>query len=119
MLNKDPRFFSKSRVIISNHQSFIDILATSMLHPKIILLTNKWVWNSPVFGVVVKLADYYPVMEGVEESLGHLEKKAREGYSIMIFPEGTRSTDGKIRRFHSRGLLHCRKIKTGHPAVAY
>lgn len=87
-------------VIISNHQSFLDILISTMLHPKVILLTNKWVWNSPVFGAVVKLADYYPVADGVEGSVEQLRDRVKEGYSIVVYPEGTRSPDIKMKRFH-------------------
>jgi len=96
--NKDQ--FKEPSIIIANHSSFIDILATAMLHPKVILLTNRWVWNSPVFGRVVRFADYYPVMEGAEQGIDKLAAKIKEGFSVIIFPEGTRSYDGKIQRFH-------------------
>lgn len=92
--------FSRPGVIIANHASFLDILLTVMLHPKLILLTNQWVWDSPVFGGVVRLADYYPVSEGAEDSVDRLRHRVEEGYSIVVFPEGSRSSDGKIRRFH-------------------
>ncbi len=87
-------------VIISNHQSFLDILLSTSLHPKLILLTNKWVWRSPVFGAVVRLADYYPVADGVEEGIDKLRQRAAEGYSIVVYPEGTRSPQAQIKRFH-------------------
>jgi uncharacterized protein len=100
ILNRTPESFTKPSVIVSNHTSFMDILMTTMLHPKLILLTNKWVWNSPVFGGVVRLADYYPVMDGAEGSVEQLRTRTDEGYSVVVFPEGTRSPDGKIKRFH-------------------
>ncbi|MBW8684069.1 trifunctional MMPL family transporter/lysophospholipid acyltransferase/class I SAM-dependent methyltransferase [Chitinophaga rhizophila] len=87
-------------VIISNHQSFLDILVSTMLHPKVILLTSDWVWNSPVFGAVVRMADYYPVAEGAEGSIEKLRRKVAEGYSIVVYPEGTRSVDASVKRFH-------------------
>jgi uncharacterized protein len=95
-----PETFSRPSVIIANHASFLDILLTVMLHPKLILLTNQWVWDSPVFGGVVRLADYYPVSEGAEDSVDRLRDRVQEGYSIVVFPEGSRSPDGKIKRFH-------------------
>ncbi|CAL1520050.1 1-acyl-sn-glycerol-3-phosphate acyltransferase [Chitinophaga sp. MM2321] len=87
-------------VIISNHQSFLDILVSTMLHPKVILLTNQWVWRSPVFGAVVRLADYYPVADGAEGAIDKLRARVAEGYSIVVYPEGTRSPDPVIKRFH-------------------
>jgi 1-acyl-sn-glycerol-3-phosphate acyltransferase len=95
-----PDMFARPSVIIANHTSFIDILLTVMLHPKLILLTNQWVWDSPIFGGVVRLADYYPVSEGAEDSVERLRDRVNEGYSIVVFPEGSRSADGKIKRFH-------------------
>ncbi|WP_225859811.1 MULTISPECIES: trifunctional MMPL family transporter/lysophospholipid acyltransferase/class I SAM-dependent methyltransferase [Chitinophaga] len=87
-------------VIISNHQSFLDILVSTMLHPKVILLTNDWVWRSPVFGAVVRMAEYYPVADGAESSIDKLREKVEQGYSIVVYPEGTRSPDPVIKRFH-------------------
>jgi 1-acyl-sn-glycerol-3-phosphate acyltransferase len=100
VINLQHEDFSKPAVVISNHQSFLDILSLIMLNPKLILFTNDWVWNSPVFGAVVKMADYYPVAMGVETAIPLLREKVRQGYSIVIFPEGTRSVNGEIRRFH-------------------
>jgi len=100
IINNVNEDFSKPAVIIANHSSFLDILLMVMSHPKLILLTNKWVWNSPVFGLAVRLAEYYPVAEGAENTIDKLKSKVDEGYSIVVFPEGTRSVDGKIGRFH-------------------
>jgi uncharacterized protein len=105
----DKRLFSRSTVLIANHTSFLDILLTTMLHPKLILLTNKWVWNSPVFGGVVRLADYYPVMEGAEDSIDRVKDRVKEGYSIVVFPEGTRTSDGKLKRFH-KGAFYMAEV---------
>lgn len=100
VINEPGEKYEKPAVIISNHQSFLDILVSTMMYPKVILLTNQWVWNSPVFGAVVRMADYYPVAEGVEGSIDKLKAKVDQGYSIVIYPEGTRSPDASIRRFH-------------------
>jgi len=82
-----------------------------MLHPKLILLTNKWVWNSPVFGMAVRMAEYYPVAEGAENTTTKLADKVAEGYSIVVFPEGTRSIDGKIGRFHKGAFFLAENLK--------
>lgn len=103
--------FSRPCVFVANHQSVIDILLMIMLSPKIILLTNKWVWNSPLFGFVVRLAGYYPIFEGAEPGIDTLKSKIDEGYSIAIFPEGTRSKDGKIGRFHKGAFYLAQKLE--------
>ena len=103
--------FKTPAVVIANHQSFLDILVMIMLHPKVVLLTNKWVWNSPVFGFVVRMADYYPVMQGAEEGIEALAEKVKQGYSIVVFPEGTRTPDGNMKRFHKGAFFLAEKLE--------
>jgi 1-acyl-sn-glycerol-3-phosphate acyltransferase len=100
IINNYKEDFSKPAVIISNHTSFLDILAVGMITPKMIYLVNDWVYNSPIFGRIVKLAGYYPASQGIEGSVEHLRDKIEKGYSLMIFPEGTRSNTNEINRFY-------------------
>lgn len=109
-INKQNMDFGKPAIIVANHTSFLDILVVAMQNPKLILLTNKWVYYSPFFGKVVQLADYYPVMEGVDPAIEKFEKIVAEGYSIAIFPEGTRSVDGKLKRFHKGAFFLAEKL---------
>jgi 1-acyl-sn-glycerol-3-phosphate acyltransferase len=98
--NEHKENFINPAIIIANHQSVIDILRILSLSPKIVMLTNKWVWESPVFGKLVQAAGFYYAGEGYENSLEPLKKMVDEGYSVAIFPEGTRSKDGRLNRFH-------------------
>lgn len=91
--------FNLPSVIIANHQSFIDLILVLSLHPKLVLLTNDWVWSSPFFGKVVQWADFYPVSSGIEDSIEKLRKIKDGGYSIVVFPEGSRSLNSEIKRF--------------------
>ncbi|MDQ3049394.1 MAG: 1-acyl-sn-glycerol-3-phosphate acyltransferase [Bacteroidota bacterium] len=111
IINLHGEDFSKPAVIIANHSSFLDILLLIMMHPKLILLTNKWVWNSPVFGMAVRMAEYYPVAEGAENTTTRLAEKIAAGYSIVVFPEGTRSVDGTIGRFHKGAFFLAENLK--------
>ncbi|MDR2139757.1 MAG: 1-acyl-sn-glycerol-3-phosphate acyltransferase [Tannerella sp.] len=97
--------FEKPAVIICNHQSHIDLTALLMLTPKLVILTNDWVWNSPFYGRMIRYAEFYPVSNGIETILDSLKDVVRRGYSVVVFPEGTRSTDCSIRRFH-RGAFY-------------
>jgi 1-acyl-sn-glycerol-3-phosphate acyltransferase len=111
IINKQLADFKNPSVIIANHQSFLDILILVMLNPRLILFTNNWVWNSPVFGAVVRMADYFPVAQGTEESIDILADRVKKGYSIVIFPEGTRSEDGAIKRFHKGAFYLAEALK--------
>lgn len=100
LINQYNETFEKPAVIIANHTSFLDILAVGMLSPKTIYLVSDWVYNSPIFGKAVRWAGFYPVSEGLEGGVEHLRKKVNEGYSLIVFPEGTRSKTNQIQRFH-------------------
>ncbi len=98
--NPHKEDFVKPAMIIANHTSFLDILSIGMLYPKIIFLVNDWVYNSPVFGSAAKLAGAYPVSGGIENGEAFLQEKVDQGFSLIAFPEGTRSSTNKIKRFH-------------------
>lgn len=103
--------FKKPSVIVANHQSFLDILGICMLHPKLIFFTNNWVWNSPVMGKVVQMAEFYSVDDGVENSLELVKRKVADGYSIVVFPEGARSKDFTIKRFHKGAFFLAQELQ--------
>ncbi len=85
---------------IANHSSFLDILSLNAVDPKTIFLVSDWVYESPLFGRGVQKLGFYPVSKGLDKGLDSLQQKVAEGYSLVIFPEGTRSTDNSIKRFH-------------------
>lgn len=111
IVNDYHETFEKPAVIIANHSSFIDILAIGSLSPKIIFLVSDWVYNSPIFGGIVRKAGFYPVSEGIEGGVEHLRKKVEEGYSLMVFPEGTRSENNVIKRFHKGAFFLAEEFK--------
>lgn len=100
----------KPAVMVCNHQSQLDLMCVIALHPKLILLTKDWVYRSPIFGMVVRYADCYPITESLEFTLPKLKQLVGKGYSVMVFPEGTRSEDGAIGRFHSGAFYLAKQL---------
>ena len=92
--------FNKPHVIICNHQSHLDLMAQLVFTPNIVFLTKEWVWNNPFYGLLIRNAEYLPVVDGIEALLPHLRSLVVRGYSIAVYPEGTRSKDCSIGRFH-------------------
>lgn len=92
--------FSRPAVIIANHTSFLDTLTMAMTTHKIIFLVNDWVYNSPVFGKIVRALGFYPVSQGIENGMQQLKEKIDQGYSLVVFPEAERSYTNDIKRFH-------------------
>jgi 1-acyl-sn-glycerol-3-phosphate acyltransferase len=90
-------------VLVANHQSLLDILVLFRL-----FVHFKWVskienFYVPAVGWNMWLNRYIPLRRGDKQSIDHMmdaaEKTLREGSSIMMFPEGTRSMDGKLKAF--------------------
>ncbi len=109
-VRKDIRSFApllkdRPAIVIANHASFIDILAMLMITPRAVMMTNRWVWNSPFFGRVVRYAGFLRSEDGTELNVERTRELIAQGVSVIIFPEGTRSRDGRIGRFH-KGAFH-------------
>ena len=100
--------YTNPSIIIPNHTSFLDILVVLMLHPKTIIMVKKWVYNSPIFAPFIRYGGYLFAEEGAEGNLDEIKNRIDQGYSIVIFPEGTRSSDGEIKRFH-KGAFYISK----------
>jgi 1-acyl-sn-glycerol-3-phosphate acyltransferase len=92
-------------VMTSNHQSFVDILVLFRLFRHF-----KWVskienFRVPFIGWNMSLNGYIPLIRGKRESVLRMmqmcEATLSQGSSVMIFPEGTRSVDGRMRPFKS------------------
>lgn len=102
--NINTSSFDTPGILISNHQSMIDILIYISLSPKILILTKDWVWNNPVYGLLVRFCGHINISPGHEQVFESVEKRITEGCSILVFPEGSRTPDGKIKRFHKGGF---------------
>lgn len=100
ILGKENLNFEKPRIIIANHTSQLDTPTLGMIHPKSIFMVNNRVLNSKFFGKAIQMAGFYSVSDNYEEGLDGLRQKVKQGYSLIIFPEGTRSRTSVIQRFH-------------------
>ncbi len=109
--NLTENTFEKPAMVIANHSSFLDILATGMLHPKLIYLVKDHVYNSPIIGSAAKLHGAYPVSGGIDNGEAFLQQKVEQGFSIIAFPEGARSTTNKIGRFHKGAFYLAEKLQ--------
>jgi len=96
-------------VMVANHQSLLDILVLFRL-----FVHFKWVskienFRIPLIGWNMRLNRYIRLRRGDRTSVVQMLTQCREtlaaGSSVMIFPEGTRSPDGRLRAFKSGAFL--------------
>lgn len=92
--------FRKPAIIVCNHQSHLDLPILMSLSPNLIFMANDWVWKNKFFGNIVQSAGYVCMTEGIDSMLPKIKSMVEQGCSVVIFPEGTRSDDCKIQRFH-------------------
>lgn len=98
--NPSKEDFCTPSVIICNHQSHLDLMPLLSQSVKICVLTNDWAYNNPFYGYVIRNAEFLPNTESMDTLLPKLRSLVSRGYSIAIYPEGTRSLDCSIGRFH-------------------
>lgn len=102
---------------MSNHQSQLDIpVLETVLEPyNIRFLAKKSLFNIPFFGWGIRILGYVPIeredpREGLKSIFLCLER-LKEGYSLVVFPEGTRSKTGELLPFKLGGFLIPLKAK--------
>lgn len=95
-------------VIISNHQSMLDIMLINCLRYRFKWISKIENFRVPVIGWYLRMADYITVERGNEDSKNEMMIKSlqclRDKISVMIFPEGTRSLNTEIG-FFRRGAF--------------
>jgi len=110
LINFSSEIFNKPTLAISNHQSTLDLMATLLMHPKIVIYANDRSLNNKFYGPVIRFLDFIPSSEGLEKTADRIKERMNDGYSVIIFPEGTRSSDCKIKRFHKGAFFLANKL---------
>ena len=91
-------------IFVANHTSNVDPPAVVFSIPRrVAMLGKKEVFSVPILGTVLKLGGFVPVdrdnREAAIASVDQGLEELRRGLSYLIFPEGTRSADGRMRPF--------------------
>jgi len=95
-------------ILLANHASLFDIVAITTFYPDIAWFGHERLLKVPVFGKFLRMIGYVPFREptitNTRHMLGQLMDKARD-QSVALFPEGTRTLDGRINPFF-RGFIY-------------
>lgn len=100
---------SKPRIYMSNHQSFFDIFALlAHLPVNFKFILKQELMRIPLFGFAMRRAGYIGIVRDdprkAVESMNKAAQRIRDGASVLIFPEGTRSSDGALQGFKRGGF---------------
>lgn len=92
-------------VVVANHQSMLDVLLISKVPREMKWIAKESLFKMPWIGWIFRLSGDIPVRRGESESgaeaLGKAKRYLANGMSVMLFPEGTRSTRGTMLPFKS------------------
>ncbi|MHC1730036.1 MAG: lysophospholipid acyltransferase family protein [Syntrophobacteraceae bacterium] len=115
--NVDPR---KPYILASNHQGWFDIFAAlGKLPIRFSWLAKEELFKIPILGHAMHTAGYIPIdRTDHRKAINSMNKAAeiiRQGTSVFIFPEGTRSPDGVMMEFKKGGFVLA--AKSNQPIV--
>jgi 1-acyl-sn-glycerol-3-phosphate acyltransferase len=107
-------------IFMSNHVSNLDPPILCPLIPRrTSVLAKRVIWRVPILGKALDLAEIVPVerenREAAIQSIHRAGEVMRHGINMTLYPEGTRSPDGKMRPF-KKGPFHL-AAETGFPIV--
>lgn len=105
----------KRYILLANHSSMFDIIAIMAFYPDVSWFGHERLLRIPLFKQMLSMTDYIPMrisnIRNTREMLRNLKIKAQHR-TVAIFPEGTRTLDGKLNSFY-RGFIHLLRA-TGH-----
>lgn len=102
-------------VMVANHQSLLDILVLFRLFAHFKWVSKVENFRVPFIGWNMRLNRYIPLRRGDGESIRQMmaacEATLAAGSPVMIFPEGTRSTDGRLKAFKHGAFTLAQRTK--------
>src|SRR5436309_1717340 len=113
----DPK---RTYIFVSNHVSNLDppVLITHIPR-RTSVLVKKELWEIPILGRAFTIGEFVPVdrrnRESAIDSIRRAGEVMRHGINMMVYPEGTRSPDGRLLPF-KKGPFHL-AMETGFPIV--
>lgn len=111
---------ARAYLFISNHVSNLDPpIITKLLDRRMAVITKQELFKIPLFGRAMRAADFIPIdRKDSKSALKSVHEAARvlqSGIGMLVFPEGTRSPDGKLLPFKN-GPFHL-AMEAGVPVV--
>jgi 1-acyl-sn-glycerol-3-phosphate acyltransferase len=99
--NIRPETFSPACIVVSNHQSAVDVMLVVSLPGDVRQTAKKRVFDAPMLGFGCKVLGHVQVEPNdPQTTLSRCRDRLAEGACVHFYPEGTRSPDGFVRRFH-------------------
>lgn len=100
--------YDENYILLANHASLFDIVAIASFFPGISWFGHERLLKVPLFANILKIMDYVPFKEpnyrNTRQMMDQLIVKSKHN-TVAMFPEGTRTLNGKINTFY-RGFIY-------------
>ncbi|MDE1183532.1 lysophospholipid acyltransferase family protein [Paraburkholderia sp.] len=102
-------------IVVANHPTYLDVMVLLSMTPRACCVVKNAHWGNPCFWGIVRAAEYV----SNADPLALVEAGARQlaaGYTVIVFPEGTRSPAPNRLHAFSRGFAHM-ALQAGAPVL--
>jgi 1-acyl-sn-glycerol-3-phosphate acyltransferase len=111
---------SRSVVVLSKHQSAWETMGLQKIFPKLTFVLKKELLKVPFFGWGLAQLEMIAIdraagKDALEQVVEQGRQRLKDGYSVVVFPEGTRVPVGQVRRYKLGGAWLA--THTGTPVV--
>ena len=107
----------RSSVIVCNHRSYLDSILLISLYEKHNTIVKRRLFDIPLFGRMLQWSGYIPSSaEGrfadmMIQRLERMDAFLADGGNLIVFPEGTRSSNGSLGRFNKGAFKIARRCR--------
>jgi len=96
----DPQLPDHPVIVIANHPTTIDVVAVLSVYREATVVVKQKIWNDPLLRLLFRWCGHIAGGDGSMESniqlLEQIKQRLAQGFSVVIFPEGTRSPPGGL-----------------------
>jgi 1-acyl-sn-glycerol-3-phosphate acyltransferase len=112
LLHYDPRqtrivLPATGAVVVANHPTLVDVTALVSACPDLVFVAKRQMFRSPLVGPLLRGCDQIESGTGALAGAAVIEDavdRLRQGSSVLLFPEGTRSPKGAIGQFYAGAI---------------
>lgn len=108
----DPSKIENPTIVVANHQSFLDMPLIYLLPWSMKWVAKKSLFKIPILGWIIFMTGHIGIDRESRRSIKKLDtlvKPIQSGIPGMIFPEGTRTTDGEVKPFKNGAFMLARR----------
>ncbi len=108
VINRQNHNEKKKYILVTNHTSIYDIPTILAFYPQVSFIGKEYLTRIPIFGKLIQMLHFIPIdQNNKKKAIDSINKsiKKTEHITVAIFPEGTRTLDGKLNKF-KKGFYH-------------